>query len=378
MRHHQYKPDYKFIIDPIEFNRNTEKRILQYCLGATMYMPGTKDFLGAIQSNKYPGLTSIVMCFEDACREEDVPMAEENVLRFLRNLCVELANGRITYENIPLIFVRVRNLSQFERFAAKLDKQMMPVFTGFNFPKFNTGNAEAYFSRLRSFNEFMDAVVYGMPILEDIEIARCKTRMEQLDGVCEVLEKYRDLVLNVRVGATDFSSCFGVRRGIDYTIYDILTVRDILSDILNVFSQSTEYTISGPVWEYFRATSEKKFTELPLNGLKHSLLAKEFIVNDAVDGLLRELILDRANGFIGKTCIHPTHIKYINAMECVVREEYEDALQVLNTSGGVVKSKNSNKMNEIKPHTNWATKLINRARAYGVIENEASYFELFR
>ena len=42
-----------------------------------MYMPGTKDFLQPILDKKYPGLTSMVMCFEDACKEELVPEAEK-------------------------------------------------------------------------------------------------------------------------------------------------------------------------------------------------------------------------------------------------------------------------------------------------------------
>lgn len=378
MRHHQYNPDFKFIVDPIDFNKYTPKEVLQYCLGATMYMPGTKDFLPAVMNRKYPGLTSMVMCFEDACKEEDVPAAEKNVVHFLRALCDEMDKGTLTYDDIPLIFVRVRNVEQFKHFADMLEKRYLKVFVGFNFPKFNKDNAEPYYSTLRSLNERFGEVIYGMPILEDQSMAHRETRMEELLAVAEVLDKYKDLVLNVRVGGTDFSSCFGVRRGIDYTIYDILTVRDCLSDILNVFSRGTDYTISGPVWEYFLASKEMKFTQLPEIGLNRSLLTKQPIVNDAVDGLLRELVLDRANGFVGKTCIHPTHIKYINAMQCVMREEYEDAMQVLHTSGGVIKSANANKMNEIKPHTNWATKVVRRAKAYGVIENEACYLELFK
>lgn len=35
------------------------------------------------------------------------------------------------------------------------------------------------------------------------------------------------------------------------------------------------------------------------------------------------------------------------------------------------------KMNEIKPHTNWARKIYNRARAYGVIRDESGHVKLF-
>ena len=378
MRHHQYNANFKFVLNPIDFNKYTDKAVLQYCLGATMYMPGNQDFFPSIMNRKFPGLTSMVMCFEDACKEEDVPAAEENVIFFLNALCDEMDRGTLSYDDIPLIFVRVRNLEQFHHFANMIDKRVLKVFTGFNFPKFNGENADKYFGHLLHLNRKFGEIIYGMPILEDEKMAYCETRIAELRDIAKIIDQYKDIVLNVRVGATDFSSYFGVRRGIDYTIYDILPVRDCLADILNTFARGVDYTISGPVWEYFLANKEMKFQELIDPKFNRSLLAKQPIVNDAIDGLLRELVLDRANGFVGKTCIHPTHIKYINAMQCVIREEYEDAQQILDTSGGVIKSANANKMNEIKPHTSWAAKLLCRAKAYGVIENEVCYFKLFK
>jgi hypothetical protein len=216
-----------------------------------------------------------------------------------------------------------------------------------------------------------------MPILESPHIAYKEGRTVELAGIRQILERYKDLVLNVRVGATDFSSCFGVRRGIDYTIYDILTVRDCLLDILNTFSRNNDYVVSGPVWEYFLVNDSMKFSDIPTDKIHRSLITRDPVINDAVDGLLREVILDKANGFIGKTIIHPTHLKYVNAMQCVTAEEYHDALQILDTSGGVVKSERANKMNEIKPHTSWAKKVLARAKCYGVIEDETSYIKLF-
>ena len=163
----------------------------------------------------------------------------------------------------------------------------------------------------------------------------------------------------------------------DYSIYDILTVRECLSDILNVFSRNNDYVISGPVWEYFRASEEMKFKELPKYDVEDCLLKRIPIINNEVDGLLREVVLDKANGFVGRTVIHPTHVKYVNAMQAVTKEEYEDACQILNTGDGVIKSSNGNKMNEIKPHTNWAEKILMRSKAYGVIENQKSFIKLF-
>ena len=86
MRHHLYNSNYEFVQEPLEFNKYTDRSILQYCLGATMYMPGNKDFAEAILKQKYKGLTSMVMCFEDACKEEDVPKAELNAIELLDRL----------------------------------------------------------------------------------------------------------------------------------------------------------------------------------------------------------------------------------------------------------------------------------------------------
>ena len=125
------------------------------------------------------------------------------------------------------------------------------------------------------------------------------------------------------------------------------------------------------------ASEEMSWEKLPEFDFTESLLKRTKIVNDAVDGLLRELILDRGNGFIGKTIIHPTHLRYVNGMMAITREEYEDALQILNANGGVLKSLHSNKMNEVGPHRNWAEKILYRAKAYGVVENQSSYLDLF-
>ncbi len=378
MRHHLYNPEYRFFKEPEHFDKHTERTLLQYCLGATMYMPGTKDFAQAILTQKYKGLTSMVLCFEDACKEKDVPAAELNSIHLLDEIGSEIGCGNFSVANMPLIFFRVRNVDQFKHFATMLKPAHLKLITGFNFPKFNMSNAGAYLTHLKDMNDEYGEILYGMPIIEDRRVAFKESRMDELLGIRKIVDEYKNLILNIRVGGTDFSSCFGVRRGIDYSIYDIITVRDCLMDILNVFSRDNDYTVSGPVWEYFRANKSMKFSDnAPGTGMsiQGTLLKRPVIVNDAVDGLMRELVLDQANGFMGKTCIHPTHLNFINGMLAVTKEEYEDADQILHTSGGVIKG--SKGMNEIGPHHCWAEKIIMRARAYGVIENEASYFELF-
>ena len=378
MRHHKYNPNFEFVVEPKDFNKYSDKDLLQYCLGATMYMPGTKDFSQKILNNDMPGLTSMVFCFEDACPEDKVEEAETNVIHVLDVLATALEEGTLTYDNLPLIFCRVRSQEQFIRFAEQLTKHHVKALTGINFPKFNAQNGDVYMFYLNQLNKKFGEILYGMPIIEDPEVAFKETRMVELIEIKKILDKYKDIVLQVRVGATDFSSCFGVRRGVDYSIYDILTVREILSDIINVFGRNNDYVISGPVWEYFRASKQMMFEDLPSYDVEDCLLKRIPIVNTEIDGLLREVVLDKANGFVGRTVIHPTHVPYVNAMQAVTKEEYTDAVNILgNEKGGVFKGESGNKMNEVKPHTNWATKIYMRAQAYGVIENGNSYIKLF-
>ena len=378
MKHHKYNPGFKFVKDPEYFDKYTDKDLLRFCVGANMYMPGTKDFSDAILNLKYPGLTSITLDFEDACKLEDVSRAEENCIQILDKINNAIEEGSFEYENLPLIVFRVRNVDQFKHFASLLKKEHIRLITGFNFPKFNAINGPLYFWQLKELNEKFGEILYGLPILEDSRVAFKESRIRELMDIKQILDSYYDLVLNVRVGATDFSACFGARRDINYTIYDIMTVRDVLMDILNIFSRGSDYVISGPVWEYFKFNKKLKFSEtLPNISLKETLLNRQPLVNDAVDGLMRELILDKANGFVGKTIIHPSHINFVNGMNAVTKEEYEDALQITNTSGGVIKSFQNNKMNEIGPHRLWAERILMRARAYGVIQNESEYLKLF-
>lgn len=375
MRHHAYNPDFAFVKAPAEFNKYTEKETLRYCLGGTLYMPGTKDIREKVLARQLE-VTSLVMCCEDAIKEEDLPAAEQNILDHMDFFADAIEEGRITMNDIPLIFVRVRNPEQFISFSKRLTPRQAHILTGFNFPKFNSKNALGVLRTLVEVNSRLGVLLYGMPILEGPEIAFREARNRELLTLHGMLDPYRDLILNIRVGGTDMSSLFGVRRSIHSTVYDIMPVRDALSDVVNFFNRYNEYVVSAAVWEYFRAYREDDINDLIKENFYHSLIKGKAIINPAIDGLLHEVIIDKANGFIGKTIIHPSHARFVNAMFCVNEEEYKDAVQILNTSGGVVKSEDGGKMNEIGPHHRWAEKMITRANVYGVVKNEDSILGL--
>ena len=375
MKHHSYNPDFAFVKAPSEFNKYTDRDTLQYCLGATLYMPATKDIKEKIVNHRLD-VTSFVMCCEDAIKEEELPAAEQSILDHMDYFADLIEEGKLTYEDIPLIFVRVRNPEQFKNFADRLTARQASVLTGFNFPKFNSSNALNVLRTLVEVNRRLDVILYGMPILEGPEVAFRELRNKELLLLRSILEPYKDLILNIRVGGTDMSSLFGVRRGINSTVYDIMPVRDALSDVVNFFNRYCDYCVSAAVWEYFRAYRDDDIDEVIKRHFHSALLKGETIVNPAIDGLLKEVMIDRANGFVGKTIIHPTHAKFVNAMFTVVEEEYKDAVQILNTSGGVIKSESGGKMNEIAPHRRWAEKIVKRAEVYGVVKDEDSVLGL--
>ncbi len=270
----------------------------------------------------------------------------------LDTLVKAIEDNCLTFDDVPLIFFRVRSVQQFKYLSYKLRQEHVRLIAGFIFPKFNSMNGYDYFSNLKNLNLQFGEILYGMPILEDKPVAWKETRIEELLEIRGRLWQYRDFVLGVRVGCTDFSSCFGVRRTPSQTIYDVLTVRDCLADILNVFTRDNDFVVSAPVWEYF-----------PTGSSKDSV---------AISGLLNELTLDRVNGFVGKTCIHPTQLPFINGAFAVTEEEFEDAQQILNTTDGVMKG--SHGMNEAKPHKRWAKRICGMASAYGVVESKNNIF----
>ena len=375
MRHHSYNPNFNFVKAPVEFNKYTDRDTLQYCLGATLYMPGTKDIKDKVLHHQLD-VTSLVMCCEDAIKEEDLPKAEQNILDHMDFFADRIAAGELTHDDIPLIFVRVRNPEQFERFADRMTVKQASVLTGFNFPKFSSKNALHLLQTLVNVNNRLGVVLYGMPILEGPEVAFHELRGQELLLLRNILEPYKNLILNIRVGGTDMSSLFGVRRGINSTVYDIMPVRDALSDVLNFFNRYNDYCVSAAVWEYFRAYKDDDINDVIKRNFHNALIKGQEIVNPAIDGLMKEVLIDRANGFVGKTIIHPTHARFVNAMFTVVEEEYNDAVQILHTSGGVVKSAHGDKMNEIGPHRRWAEKIVKRADVYGVVKNEDSVLSL--
>ena len=374
-----------FYQEPITFSKGSAKDQLAYALGATLYTPGTKRTIANdIVRKKLEGTTSIVLCLEDSISDWDVKLAEQNVVIQMQLLAHMMDTGKLHPSDIPLLFIRIREPKQMSSLVHELGSAVHCI-SGFVFPKFTLANGMAYIRELQDINETYSLSLYGMPILESPEIIYKESRIKALLSIKSILDSYRDFILNVRIGATDFSGIFGIRRNKDTTIYDISIIRDCISDIINIFSRSADkYVISGPVWEYFGNTQRVLKPQLRQTPFRESfgtagLTMREDMLHRYEDGLIHEVLLDQANGLIGKTVIHPSHIKLVQALHVVTLEDYLDAkaiFEAARTYNGVMKSNYSNKMNEVKPHYNWAHKTLLKSNIYGVLHEQQTFIDL--
>lgn len=367
---------------PQPFSRATEKEKLSYALGAALYIPAVHPkLLEYLVQRKYQALTTLVICLEDGIADDQVALAEERVAQLFVALEQAIYDGRVKEAELPLLFVRTRSTEQLEKLLE--NKQLLNGVTGFCLPKFNSFQGKQQLQAIHKAGQLLQKPLYAMPILETKAVIDLATSQEELEALKGLMDHYQASILNVRIGATDFSSLYGIRRTIDSTIYDITVLRECMARIINVFGKAEDgYVISGPVWEFFSSNSrllkpELRQTPFKRQGNKGAICRRE-LLDKAEDGLIKEILLDKVNGLCGKTIIHPSHITYVNALQTVTREEYEDARQILGTNScGVIKSTCHNKMNEIKPHTNWALKIIKKAEIYGVINEDEDYTALF-
>lgn len=374
-----------FYIEPEEFNTQSPKEVLSKALGATMYMPATRETIAKeILEQKHISLTSLVIDLEDALEDDLVEVGKENVFKQLAFIEEEISKNPSAREELPLIFIRVRNPQNLQELL--VHKEQLTLLTGFILPKFSTANAKEYLRMVVTANNGLkDHSFYAMPVLETKEIIYKEYRVIELSKLKEIIDQYKEIILNVRLGGTDLSGLYSIRRSIDTTVYDIMVVRDCITDILNFFNRGEdEFVVSGVVWEFFLHKNrmlKPTLRETPFinaKGRKNGMMERQHFLDEAVDGLVKEVVLDKSNGIIGKTIIHPSHIRIVNALQVVNEEEYNDALMILGNEGkGVMKSENGNKMNEMKPHLNWARMIIEKSKVYGVLKHGKSYYNLF-
>lgn len=317
-----------------------KNNMLYYDVGPLLYTPANNS--GIYQSlldQRFGTGFSLALCLEDTINDAHVKEAEAILADTLNRLWKAVQEKDIF---IPKIFIRIRNASQITRLCNLL-ADTGTLVTGFIAPKFSLCNADDYIRQLLDANVFFNRTIYLMPILESPDIIHLQHRYQILYSLKERLDTIKELILNIRVGGNDLCHAFGFRRHRDESIHSIAPVAGIFSDIITIFG--IDYIISGPVWEYYDGEGWQ-------------------------EGLMQELRDDRLCGFVGKTVIHPHQITAVNEAYKVCKEDYDDALSILqwdDSSPLLVSGSAANeRMNEYKTHYHWAQHTIMLAKVYGV------------
>lgn len=296
-------------------------RTSQLHLGASMYVPATMDIdtlVAVANGEKYPNLRSVIFCTEDAVRGEEL----HNALRNLKH-----ALPRIRYGSGPAIFIRARNPDVMARCIRTPGIENVE---GFVLPKITANNIGDYLTQLTDKDNFC-----LMPTLETREVFDA-TEMSRLRQLLMTDSRAKDRILCLRIGGNDLMNCLGIRRPFKYTIYDT-AIGGLIARLAGEFIPYG-FGLTSPV--------------------------SEIVCPEFMDVFQRELELDLLHGLIGKTAIHPSQIDVIHSAYAVSREDYDEAIKIVDPAAPAV-FKPGRRMCEPTTHRTWATNIITRANIYG-------------
>jgi citrate lyase beta subunit len=288
-----------------------------YSLGATLYMPATRDDLWIVASGqKIPTLRSLVICLEDAVSDNDISMAINHLQLLLHRLAHEERSS-----HAPLLFVRPRNIQMAAKMA---DWSYINQIDGIVLPKFDLGS-------MRAWHKVLPSNMLLLPTLETAEIYDAYAMRE----LRQALQYDFPPVLTLRIGGNDLLACLGLRRPAHQTLYQT-PLGGLIAMLVGNFVPHG-FALTSPVCEYFQDPTLLK----------------------------QELAIDIQHGLVGKTIIHPSQIEHVHAALEVKADEYHAAQAILKPDAHAVFSFEG-AMLEPATHRAWAQRICERATYYGV------------
>lgn len=299
-------------------------KISPYALGATLYMPATRQGLAeVVDGTKLRDLRSLVICLEDAVAEADVDQALANLERLLAG--IEAQGGR---QGGPLLFVRPRHSEMARRM---MERPFYRHVDGFVLPKLTLDGLDGWLSAVAG-TELMI-----MPTLETPSTFDAGAMRELRIALAE---QAGDRVLALRIGGNDLLSVLGLRRPSDVTIYD--GPLGYVIGMLVAVMGSAGFALTGPVCERL----------------------------DNPTLLAAEVARDVAHGLVGKTAIHPGQIPIIHRGLQVDASDHQAAIHMLSDHAPAV-FQAGGAMCEPATHRAWARRILERARWFGIRDVEA-------
>lgn len=320
--------------------KELEYEKLKYALGALLYCPADNEgVVDKIINKQYENIPIIIFCLEDSILEENLEKATISLKNKLDKLLEYQTNS--VDANLPLFVIRIRTPKHLEETLKWVHPKYQSIISGFVLPKYDSSVSAEYKKIINNVNNEKHNY-YFLPILESKVFTDALLRRKELAITKEEIRNTKG-ILGILVGTNDMCNIYGIRRNVKQTIYDIGVIRDALSDIISTFSN--EYVVNGAIWEYFDGEGWK-------------------------EGLIREFELDKLNGLIGKSCIHPKQVEVVLESMKVDKQDYFEAMEILNWNikNGVSKGNATGRMNEIATHKIWANKIKILSEIYGIKE----------
>ena len=283
-------------------------------LGATLYVPAINPALRGTAYGAITDLRSMVVCLEDAIREDQVPFA----IGRLQGLLADIAASPPTVS----IYVRPRNLRMLTEL---LQLEGIDRIEGFVLPKMTTQSLPVWLTALMHSEHRIMPTIEGEDAFDRSALAR----------LCDQLLPYAERVSAVRIGGNDILALLGIRRSRVRTAYDG-PLGGVIRDIAATFIPHG-FSVAAPVFEHFSAP----------------------------DVLRREVEQDIEHGLLTKTAIHPDQIAIIHAVYRPDAHEMAEARAILSQEAPAVFGSNGS-MCEPATHAPWAGMIIKRAQTHGI------------
>lgn len=283
-------------------------------LGATLYVPAINGAARAMAYGSIPDLRSMVVCLEDAIRDDQVPEAIDG----LGNLLVDLAEN----PSDLMIYVRPRNLRMLSQL---LQLPNIDHITGFVLPKVTTQTLPVWLNALMQSEHRIMPTIEGEEAFDRSALAR----------LCDQLQPYSERVSAVRIGGNDILALLGIRRSRYRTAYDG-PLGSVIRDISCTFIPNG-FSVAAPVFEHYSAP----------------------------DILRAEVEQDLEHGLLTKTAIHPDQIAVIHSVYRPDAHEMTEAKAILSQEAPAVFGSNGS-MCEPATHAPWAGQIVKRVQTHGV------------
>lgn len=282
--------------------------------GATLYVPALNHMVARVRSGEVPHLGSMVICLEDAIRDDQVPAAMEALKAHLATAA--------DHPSGPTVYIRPRSPWMAERIMAMTGVERV---RGFVIPKATADTLPDWVSIMRGGRHALMPTLETMHAFDTREVHRLRDQVATLGVTVDV----------VRIGGNDILATIGARRSSRRTLYDG-PLGPVVTGIVGAFA-GTGIMLSSPVLEHYS--------------------------DEAL--LIEEIERDIEHGIFNKTAIHPRQVAVINDALRPTASQMEDALAILDEDANAVFGHDGS-MCEPKTHAAWARLVVERGRQLGV------------